>query len=42
VNAHNKALQTDNLRGVACVHARCAPIAALCVERTPFPITEKL
>ena len=25
---HNKALQIDNLRGVACVHARCAPILA--------------
>ena len=24
----NKSLQTDNLRGVVCVHARCAPIVA--------------
>ena len=27
-DAANKALQLDNLRGVACVHARCAPILA--------------
>ena len=24
----NKAVQADNLRGVVCVHARCAPIVA--------------
>ena len=24
----NKAVQTDNLRGVVCVHGRCAPIVA--------------
>ena len=28
----NKAVQTDNLRGVVCVHARCAPI---CSTQTP-------
>jgi len=27
-NAHNKAVQTDNLRGVVCVHGRFAPILA--------------
>ena len=27
-SAHNKALQLDNLRGGACVHARSAPILA--------------
>ena len=28
LNQHNKALQIDNLRGVAYVHALCAPILA--------------
>ena len=38
----NKSLQSDNLRGVACVHTRCAPICSTQAPPHKFRLSEAL